>query len=69
MKQPGEYWFEFLTDEEKVKFKEKQRVQGRNTNMYLDRSFYSFHEFIVAAFRLSQPDYKYWTDLANRNVQ
>lgn len=64
----GSYFFEFLTDDEKAVFRTKQLMQGRNEKHYFEMTFFSFHEFIVSAFRLNSVDYKYWTEIANRNI-
>lgn len=65
----GEYYFNFLSEEDKKAFLEKQHRQGRNSKHYFTIVFMSFSEFITGAFLLVVSDYKFWSEIANLKVE
>lgn len=70
----GQYFFEQLSDKEKIQFKSNFNKFRTNRlicfDNHLKKSFESFWVFIMESFtwRKTPQNHKYWSNIANRKV-
>lgn len=67
----GEYFFQFLTDEEKVEFKKACEKELISFDHKMNRTYANFEHFMLVAFywRTSTKGIQYWHKISLREIQ